>query len=123
MKEFILCEENLIWNFLEELRISHYSIFEQELKKQFPEWSDQKIEEVSDLQSDAINEEISDSGLLWDIKGEAYDEFEQEEATGLWGYYKFEIYNVEETKSLYEKKIEEIMRELILRLSKKRKLV
>src|SRR5688572_9721479 len=91
MKKFTLCEEALIWDFFDELDISYLAIFQEELQKIIPKLTEEEADTILEELSDDVHNALTDSDLVGEIKSWAVEEFEVEEASGLWGYYTFEI--------------------------------
>lgn len=109
MKEFTISEEGLVWSFLDELNISLFEIIKHEvllLGKDFNEaiyWEGQKYDQICDT---------VETNLRSDIISLSNSDFEQNEATGCWGYYNFEL-DIEEEHSYFSKRVSEVIKTMI----------
>jgi hypothetical protein len=116
MKEFTLDDENIIHGFFDEMNISCDEIFEQVLQIEIPMLSYEAVQQIVEDSYDDIQDAIGNSGIRFTIEAEADEEVEVDEASGLWGHYKFVIRNEAKTKSFFEKEISQIMRILVKQL-------
>ena len=100
MKKFTLCEDELLWEFLDETGIDWQEIFIAEIMKTHPNLHADDAEEVLENYFDAAQEELSNSRTTSEIKAYSVENYEQDEASGTWGYYKFEISEREDFLSI-----------------------
>ena len=87
------------------------------INKKFPqlsyEESERVFEENSDLFSDKMYE-VKDSQAINDY---CVGEEEVDESSGTWGYYHFEIDDVEKAKSKLEQEVIDLLEEVVVELS------
>jgi hypothetical protein len=103
--KFTLAEDSLPFNYFEELDFSFENMAINCINKKFPqlsyEESERVFEENSELFSDKMYE-LKDSQAINDY---CVGEEEVDESSGTWGYYHFEIDDVEKAKSKLEEEV------------------
>lgn len=122
MLEFTLDDENIIWGFFEELNISHQDLFLEIIQEKL-RIIIQKDNENEFLEhfDDELQEFIGECGIRHFIEAEGIEEYEEDESTGTWGYYVFEIDDEELTKASIEKELKNELAKLVKKLNKEGK--
>jgi hypothetical protein len=117
MTKFTLAEDSLPFNYFEELDFSFENLAVMCINKKFPQLSQEEcenaFEENSDLFSDKMYE-LKDSHAINDY---CVGEEEIDESSGTWGYFHFEIDDVEKAKNKLEHEVMELLEEVIVELS------
>lgn len=113
MLKFALAEDSLPFNYFEELDFSFENVAIKCINKKFPqlsyEESESVFEENSDLFSDKMYE-LKDSHAINDY---CVGEEEIDESSGTWGYFHFEIDDVEKAKNKLEQEVIDLLEEVI----------
>ena len=116
MLKFTLAEDSLPFNYFEELDFSFENMAIICINKKFPqlsyEESERVFEENSDLFSDKMYE-LKDSQAINDY---CVGEEEVDESSGTWGYYHFEIDDVEKAKSKLEQEVIDLLEEVVVEI-------
>lgn len=113
MKTFTIGEDCFVWNYFDEIEFSYPEFVQEYLKKQFPKMSEDDIEELYEKNCDLFNDleyEIKTSDALQDY---CIGEEEIDEASGTWGYYTFEIKDLEEARTKLKDLLEGLFEDVI----------
>ena len=106
MKTFTIGEDSLVWDYFDEIDFNYTGFVIDYLKKKFPKLGDNEAEELYEANSDLFTEleyEIKTSAAIQDY---CIGEEEIDEASGTWGYFTFEIKDVEEAVEKLEKELD-----------------
>ncbi len=113
MLKFTLAEDSLPFNYFEELDFSFETLAIKCINKKFPqlsyEESENVFEENSDLFSDKMYE-LKDSHVINDY---CLGEEEIDEGSGTWGYFHFQIEDVDKAKNKLEQEVLDLLEEVI----------
>jgi hypothetical protein len=116
--EFTLSEEELPFNFFDKIDFCYQSVVIECIIEKYPNLNEEQAQEICEQNIDAINDEIMELKRGFVILGNCYEEVEVDEGRGTWGYFKYDIFNVENER----KELAEETRELMRAFLKKAKL-
>ena len=113
MTKFTLAEDSLPFNYFEELDISFENLAVMCINKKFPQLSYEESESVFEENSDSFSDkmhELKDSHAINDY---CVGEEEIDESSGTWGYFHFEIDDIEKAKNKLEQEVIDLLEEVV----------
>jgi hypothetical protein len=113
MIEFTLSEDSLPFSYCEELDFSFEDLAIKCINNKFPHLSYEECENVFEENSDLFSEkifELKDSNVINDY---CVGEEEADEGSGTWGYFHFEIDDIDKVKSELETEVLRLFDEII----------
>jgi len=117
MLQFTLDDEDLIWGFFEELNISPQDLFLEVIHENL-KIAISKENEFWEQFDDELQDFIGECGIRNFIEAEGTEEYEEDESTGTWGYFEFEIIDEDRTKDSIEKELKNELAKLVKKLNK-----
>jgi hypothetical protein len=113
MLKFTLAEDSLPFSYFEELDFSFEDLAIMCINKKFPQLSYEECENVFEENSDLFTDEmyeLKDSDVINDY---CVGEEEVDEGSGTWGYYHFEIDDIDKVKSELEVEVLRLFDEIV----------
>lgn len=113
MIEFTLAEDSLPFNYLEELDISMDRLAIRCINEKFPHLNLEECENIFEEHIDIISDklyELKDSNA---INNYCVGEEEIDESSGTWGYYHFEIDDIEKARDELEREVMNLLEEVV----------
>jgi hypothetical protein len=113
MKEFTLAEDSLPFDFFEEIGFSFQEIAIECIQNKFTTLSHPECENIFEDNYDLFSEkmyELRDSEAISDY---CIREEEIDESSGTWGYFHYEIEDIDKAKLKLEKEARELLEEVV----------
>ena len=113
MLKFTLAEDSLPFNFFEELDFFFEDLAILCINRKFPQMSYEECENVLEDNTDFFSDkmyELKDSHVINDY---CVGEEEVDESSGTWGYYHFEIDDVEKAKNKLGQEVIDLLEEAV----------
>ena len=113
MKEFTLAEDSLPFDFFEEIGFSFHEIAIECIKNKFTTLSLSECENIFEENYDLFSEKMYELRDSESISEYCVGEEEIDESSGTWGYFHYEIDDLNEAKLKLEKEAKNLLEEVV----------
>lgn len=113
MKKFTLSQEDLPFNFFDEVVFSYEDVAMDLIQQKFTELTESECESIFEKYVDDFTQilyELRDSDCINDYW---VGDSEVDEATGTWGYSEYEVGNMKQMRSDLDKEVRVLMKEVL----------
>lgn len=113
MKKFTLSQEDLPFNFFDEVVFSYEDVAMDLIQQKFTELTESECESIFEKYVDDFTQilyELRDSDCINDYW---VGDSEVDEATGTWGYSEYEVGNMKQVRADLDKEVRVLMKEVL----------